>query len=244
MEEPVRIDYATHYDDKYWTARKTFVAPDGSTQVYHGPGLAWEGFQAIADALAPLIPGKSLLDIGCGGGDLAARFLAKGYDAYGIDISEYAIKNCVSSMKGRIARRDITEQSDRILLPVFEKFDVVMATDLLEHIYEEDLNETFDWMMSKSKRWLFFCVAVATGESHKNEFVAKKGEPIPPMWEGTAISGHVNVRHWHYWARFFRDRGLKTRWDLMYLLQMKREQDPAWRNTPGWNMSTTFLCEK
>jgi len=268
------VDYKQHYDDNYWLGRKTFDSPDGKRRVYHGPALTWDGFQFIADAVAPLVPGKSILDIGCSAGDLAKRFLAKGYDAYGVDISEYAIKNTVPEMKGRTALVDITTCPEyvRMYHPVAEEarlpgvvyefvdgkhyeglpdaFDVVMATDLLEHIYEEDLDRTFEWMMSRTKRWMFFCVATALPptapgfDPNKIEFVHRKGEPVPVEWQATAVSGHVNVRRFSWWARFFTQRRLEIKWKEMYMLQAQREMNPAWRDTMGWNMQTTFILQK
>lgn len=239
----MKINYADHYDEKYFTGKKRYRDGKGAEALYHGPALTWEGFSALADALGPLVPGKTLLDIGCSGGDFAAR-MAKvhGYDAYGVEVSEYAIKNCVPSMKGRIALEDITTcpslLGDNFDFPA--RFDVVMATDLLEHIYAEDLDRTFEWMVDKSKRWLFFCVAIADGE----EFVHTKGEVVPLQHERTAVSGHVNVRNWRYWVRYFAEKGLKVRWDLGYLFQMGRELHPGLKNTGGWNMGSTWILEK
>lgn|SRR3990167_5241271 len=233
----MKIAYESHYDAAYWEGRKTYLA-GGVPNVYHGPSLAWEGFQYIADALAPLIPGRSLLDIGCGGGDLASRFLPHGFDAYGVDISEFAVSNCVPAMRGRVAVADITQQP---VIP--HTYDAVLATDLLEHIYEEDLDRTFDWIVAHSNRWLFFCVATA-GSPDKGEFVLRKGAEVPPEWEATAVSGHVNVRYWSYWIHLYRRKKLNIRWDLMYRMQVAREQCEPWRNTMGWNLMTTHILEK
>ncbi len=265
MSKDLYIDYKDHYNSDYWNTKKTYRTPDGKEHVYHNPSLAWDGFQLVVDALKPFIPGKTLLDIGCGGGDLARRFMDAGYDAFGIDISEFALQNCHPQMKERLALADITSCPTHISAfhssgqdadgdtryRVFpETFDVVMATDLLEHIYEEDLDKTFDWMLSKTNRWLFFCVATAQHptnpfyEDNKIEFCHKKGQPIPIEFEATAISGHINVRHWKYWAKLFRAKKLEIQWGSMYMFQMARECDQGWRNTGGWNLQTTWLLEK
>lgn len=245
------VNYSTFYDDKYWTGRKTYQSLDGATHLYHGPGLAWEGFQLCVDALAPLVPGKSALDIGCGGGDLVQRLIPKGFDAYGVDVSEHAVKNCSPEMKYRLALTDITTCPEHLYPantpepagPFPNKFDLILATDLLEHIFIEDLDRTFDWMVSKSNRWLFFCVAVT--DSYKSEFVHKKGEPVPIQHQATAVSGHVNVRFWGWWGQYFRARkDITIRWDLMYIFQLTREKHKDWKATPGWDMGTTFVLEK
>lgn len=242
----MKIDYQDHYDDAYFTGKKTFTAADGTTQTYHGPSLTWDGFDAVADALRLVLGGESLLDIGCSAGDLARRLQRRGFDAYGCDISNYAVAHAVPEMKGKLAVADITDRPanlyafhNHVQLP--DQYDAVIATDLLEHLYEEDLDATLQWMIAKSRRWLFFLVATAAFD--KDVFVAKKGMPIPPEFEATAVSGHVNVRTWKYWVKKFRDQGVDIRYDLMYLFQMQREMSPAWRDTMGWNMHCTFVLE-
>jgi SAM-dependent methyltransferase len=242
----VKIDYEAHYDDAYFTGQKTYKAADGSTQLYHGPSLTWDGFEAVAEALRLVLGGRTLLDIGCSAGDLARRLQKRGFDAYGCDISNYAVAHAVPEMKGKLAVADITQRPEHLdafhggsHLP--DQYDVVIATDLLEHIYEEDLDPTLTWMIERSKRWLFFLVATAAFD--KDAFVARKGMPIPPEFEATAVSGHVNVRSWKYWVKKFREQGAEIRYDLMYIFQMQREMNPAWRDTMGWNMHTTFILE-
>lgn len=269
----MNYDYKTHYDEAYWTGKKTYVDNNGQLQQYHGPSLSWDGFNFVRDALHQVIlPGQradglTLLDIGCGGGDLADRFMAFGWDAYGVDISGAALNKAVGAMRSRVALADISERPQTLvafhpngedldgngnrhfrLFP--DTYDLVLATDLLEHIWEEDIDTTLDWIVSKSSRWLFFCVATAQNPNsplfvpNKLQFVGKKGEPIPREFEATAISGHVNVRPFRYWIAKFRERNLTVRWDMMYLFQLQREMNTAWKNTEGWNMQTTILVEK
>ena len=49
-----------------------------------------------------LKPGDKVLDIGCAKGFLVKDLLSIGIDAYGIDISEYALKNCETEVSGRL----------------------------------------------------------------------------------------------------------------------------------------------
>jgi SAM-dependent methyltransferase len=242
----MKIDYQEHYDDAYFTGQKTYTAADGSTQTYHGPSLTWDGFDGVADALRLVLGGPTLLDIGCSAGDLARRLARRGFEAYGCDISQYAVAHAVPEMRGKLAVADITQLPEHLTafqggatLP--DQYDAVIATDLLEHIYEEDLDTTLGWMIQRSKRWLFFLVATAAFD--KDVFVAKKGMPIPAGYEATAVSGHVNVRSWKYWVKKFRDHHVDVRYDLMYIFQMQREMNPAWRDTMGWNMHCTFVLE-
>ena len=231
----MQIDYDKHYNAAYWLGQQTYRDPSGKEHVYHGPSLVWEGFDLIANALTKILPKGTLLDVGCGGGDLTRRMQHRGYDTKGVDISQYAIENAAADMKDRLVLADISQKPD-----VGGPFDIVMATDLLEHIYAEDIDETFEWIKDNAKRFMFFCVAITDGE----EFVHKKGEEIPLRWEGTAAAGHVNVRRWQHWAKFFNRAQLKIRWDLMYVFQLEREKHKDWKNTGGWDMPTTWVLEK
>lgn len=49
-----------------------------------------------------LKPGDKVLDIGCAKGFLVKDLLSLGIDAYGIDISEYALKHCQPEVAGRL----------------------------------------------------------------------------------------------------------------------------------------------
>lgn len=257
---PLVVEYKTFYDAAYWTGNKMYRTPDGQEHPYCGPTLShWHGFRFIADALAPLVPGKSLLDIGCSAGDLASQFYNHGFSPYGVDISEFAVQRAVDQMKGRLALADITTcpkdlwayvgpnddrgQGEGYDWPFPETYDVVMSTDVLEHIFRTDLDRTFDWMVERSRRWLFFCVATADSPD-KSEFIHEKGTPVPIEWEATAISGHIHVRHWTYWRDYFKSKGLRIDWERMYDLQLQRERCEPWRQTMGWGLPTTWILEK
>jgi len=49
-----------------------------------------------------LKPGDRLLDVGCAKGFLVKDFLSLGIDAFGLDISEYALMHCESEVVGRL----------------------------------------------------------------------------------------------------------------------------------------------
>lgn len=237
-----QIDPKTHYDAAYFTTGKGASHP--------GQTLVWEGFDAVAEALSVLLPmsdHRSVLDIGCAGGDFASRFLARGWDAYGVDISEYAVQNAVDAVRDRLKVMDISDAPD--LAPLPDAYDLITSTDLLEHIFESDLPTVLRWMLGHGKRWYFFNIATAIGERDGTwfevpEFCVGRGEPFPPGQEYNAESGHVNIRSWRYWAAKFVEFGMTPRWDLMYQFQMRRESTPWWRGSIGWSMPNTWILER
>jgi len=78
---------------------------DGSREYGYG-GYYYDGrWVSVAKDIIShfkLKKGDRFLDIGCGKGFLVKDLLYLGIDAYGIDISDYAIKNCEPEVIGRL----------------------------------------------------------------------------------------------------------------------------------------------
>ena len=78
---------------------------DGPREYGYG-GYQYDGrwkpvAQDIIDFFS-LRPGDRFLDVGCAKGFLVKDLLTLGIDAYGIDVSEYAIQNCEPEVVGRL----------------------------------------------------------------------------------------------------------------------------------------------
>jgi methionine biosynthesis protein MetW len=73
--------------------------------------------------------GRKILDVGCGEGFLATLLMKKGNSVIGIDISERAIelarKNGVKAIKCNVDDEE---------LPLHEHFDVIILSEVLEHL--------------------------------------------------------------------------------------------------------------
>lgn len=83
--------------------------------------------------LVPEGPGKKLLDVGCGTGLNSEQLAVKGYEITGIDISPVAVEQyCGLGFKGEV--NDISGGL------IFEDnvFDVVFASDVIEHLADQD----------------------------------------------------------------------------------------------------------
>lgn len=230
--------YENYYDRDYWEGTKRYRNVLGEEQLYRGPALRWHAWTDIA-AMVRKITGcpSSVLDIGCSAGEFVSQLTP---EPYGVEISQYAIDNCVDKMKGRIALADIS--TSPVLPDHFPKtFPLVSATDLLEHIWYEDLPTTFDWICSKSERFLFFLIAICP---KGQEFVWPKGKPIPPEFQSVAAAGHINVRTWGWWVKFFVEKGLTVRWDLMLRFAAEREKMPDLKNLIQWGPDWVYILEK
>ncbi len=94
-----------------------------------------EAFQYLLPAILPLIPGTAgqrILDLGCGNGALAGFLAKKGHEVVGID-------GCPDGVE--IARQTYPavqfhcRRLEEDLAAVVREVDVVVATEVLEHLY-------------------------------------------------------------------------------------------------------------
>ncbi len=110
---------------------------DGSRDVGYG-GYRYDGrWQPVArDIIAQygLKPGDRVLDIGCAKGFLVKDLVAAGIDAYGIDISEYALLHCEPEVIGRL------HLGSAVKLPFPDRsFAVVLAINTLHNLERVEL---------------------------------------------------------------------------------------------------------
>ncbi len=106
-----------------------------------------------------LHPGSKILDVGCAKGYLVETLCDYGTDAYGIDISRYAVKNCSVDMVGRIHRGDILD----LHFPD-DSFDLVLALNVVHNIDEKYLRMAFKELQRVSRKDCFITV-----DSYRNE---------------------------------------------------------------------------
>ena len=94
------------------TAERIRTASEFGRDYFDGPreygygGYRYDGrWKPVArDIVAHfgLKPGDRVLDIGCAKGFLVKDLLSIGIDAYGVDVSEYALRNCEPEVVGRL----------------------------------------------------------------------------------------------------------------------------------------------
>lgn len=94
--------------------------------------------------LADPRPGQSVLDIGCGRGELVYYCAKRGARAFGIDYSAAAIDIARQTLQ----RLPSTAQAgadlgDVVTYPFKEQFDAIFMIDIVEHMYDWQLTEAF-----------------------------------------------------------------------------------------------------
>ncbi len=89
--------------------------------------------QTLADQLIAKYHPKSVLDIGTGCGELVRVLREKGVDAWGLEVSEYAVANSCAPEFMRLG--DVQD------IPYGRKFDLVHSQGLWEYIPDEDVQQ-------------------------------------------------------------------------------------------------------
>jgi len=105
----------------------------------------WMPTRSIPEALEikSRVDFKNCVDIGCAKGFLVHALRLIGCEAYGEDLSNYAIENCHPKV------------SDYVSMPNEKKYDLVICKDVLEHVEEEDLPEFLKFMLPKGDQFFF-----------------------------------------------------------------------------------------
>ena len=88
----------------------------------------------LLEKLQPIRGGISILEVGCAKGFMVKAMRELGVDAYGLDVSEYAVNS--SPVKQFLTVGSITS------IPFEDnKFDCIVSFDILEHLYEDEVDK-------------------------------------------------------------------------------------------------------
>ena len=105
-----------------------------------------------------------------------------------------------------------------------DSFDLVLALDLMEHIYIDDVDQVISEIFRVCKKYAFFEIATVGGGSgagiHDRGFIIRKGEPIPVELEANAVAGHVTVQPREFWIEKFEEYDWFVRRDLEQYFRM------------------------
>lgn len=109
------------------------------------------------DGLAAL-PGKKVLDVGCGGGILADSMARRGADVLGIDLAAKPLKvaqlHAIEAATPRIAYREVAVEALAEEMP--EHFDVVTCMEMLEHVPDPSSIVAACGRLLRPGGWAFF----------------------------------------------------------------------------------------
>lgn len=166
----------------------------------------WIGlFSNLADRIVAEIGPHSVMDAGCAFGMLVEQLRARGVEAEGIDISEYAIAQVHESVRSYVRVASVTE-------PFGRRYDLIVCIEVLEHMPRHEAEAAIANMCAWSDDILFS----SSPYDHK---------------EAT----HMNVNPPEYWADrfarhgFFRDVDFDASFLTPWAVRFRRRSEPLHR---------------
>ena len=138
--DQTEIDNFAALSDQWWDQKGPMAPLHAFTPVRIDYILQAIGrFFPIKKGVKPLLSGLKILDIGCGGGLLAEPMARLGAEVTGIDVTAPAIsaaKTHAESMRLAIDYQVITAEN---LAASSAKFDVIYASEVIEHVADRPL---------------------------------------------------------------------------------------------------------
>ena len=146
----------------------------------------WAGFfGGIADQTIRALHPKRVLDVGCALGFLVEAFWDRGVEAWGIDVSPYAIANVRRDMQPYCK---VASAADGIE----GSYDLITCIEVLEHMPEEQGLSAIHNLTQATATILFSSTPYDLSEPT-----------------------HFNVKPIVSWLRFFRSTGFRRTWSSM-----------------------------
>ena len=141
-------------------------------------------FDRIADQIVDKFHPRTVLDAGCAMGYLVSALRDRGVEAYGVDLSEYALSKVRPDVRPYCFAGSITEPLPQAMP---RQYDLVVTIEVLEHLTAQDGQTAIANLCAMTDTVLF--------SSSPDDFT----EPT-----------HINVQQREYWARLFALQGF---WD-------------------------------
>lgn len=143
----------------------------------------WEPTRSIPEALdiQKKFKFETCVDYGCAKGFLVNALRIIGCDAYGEDISEYAVDNCHPNVKKYVS------------LPNCNYYDLLICKDVLEHIEEVNLPEVLQNLKKKSQQF-FFVIPLGDDDRFR-------------IREYEVDITHVTKKDEEWWINLFKSQG-------------------------------------
>jgi SAM-dependent methyltransferase len=146
---------------------------------YEAANPHWrQHFARIADVIVAELAPTSVFDLGCGPGLLVQALRRRGVEAFGADISEYAIAHVPKDVREFCSVASITE-------PLDHSYDLIVCIEVIEHVPRQFADDAVANMARYGQRVLF--------SSSPDDFK----DP-----------SHTNVRPIEYWIGLFARSGM------------------------------------
>jgi hypothetical protein len=176
----------------------------------------WLGFFGeIADRIVRDLHPASFLDAGCAMGFLVETMHKRGVDAWGVDISEYAISQVDDSVADRCRVASLAEPLDR-------RYDLVACIEVVEHIPPEEADKVIANLCASTDRLL-----LSTTPSDFGEATHLNVQP-PEAW-AAALAREGFIRDLE------RDFSYITPWAALYTRVEEPREETVRRYDRAWS---------
>ncbi len=167
----------------------------------------------------PLSPADRVLDFGCAKGFLVKALRLLDVDAYGVDISEYAISRIDPAVRDVCSR--VTGPLDPACFP--RDYDWLLSKDVFEHLSERQLAELLTVARTRVRRMF---AAIPLGREDGTGYVV-------PEYDRDV--SHVIVKPLHWWIETFERNG----WNVNSATHSFRGVKDSWTLT--WPRGNAFF---
>ncbi len=178
----------------------------------HGCGQPYERndawlkfFDGIAEAIARKMGPRTVLDAGCAMGFLVEALRQRGVEAWGIDVSDYAIERVHPGIRPYCSVGTVTA-------PLAQDYDLIVCIEVLEHLSAREAEQAVENFCRHSDDVLF--------------------SSTPLDYKETT---HFNVQPLEYWAElfaqhgFFRDVDFDASFITDWAVRFRRMNEPLHR---------------
>ena len=147
----------------------------------------------------------SVLDFGCAKGFMVYAMRLLGKDAFGVDVSSYAVENCHPKVKGLLTV--IEDKKD-----IIGGWDLIIAKDVLEHIPKDQILDTLIALRNRCKK---IFIAVPLGENDKYRIreysmdITHVTREPEEWWLTTVVAAGFKIKYFDY--QFYH---LKENWTV------------------------------
>lgn len=198
------------------------AAPSYGAYYYaHDCGIPYERsehwltfFGTVAEHIVRELRPRRVLDAGCAKGFLVEALRERGVEAYGIDISEYAISEVHESVRQYCQVGSLTE-------PIDGTYDLITCVEVVEHMPSPEARVAIDNMCAATDRLLLSTSPYDYGEpTHLNV--------QPPEQWSALLANHDFLRELDYDASYL------TPWATLYarkpspVPEVVRAYDRSW----------------
>lgn len=179
---PFKLD-ASFYDREYYMGKKGGFVYKRSKSLWGRISKFLSNYYKALTIKFFLKP-KTVLDVGCGTGQLVKQLRVLGIDAYGVEISKDALEMADSDIKPFLKKGDIID------IPYKNnEFDLVMTFDVLEHVERAKIRRAIEETIRVSKKYIFHKVY-----TRENLWI---------RWFHGHDMSHISIFSKRRWMKFF-----------------------------------------